>query len=109
MTTDVDALVRLFAERLRSQGVPVEAAATGSRTLHIEHGGERLVILLPERELSRLLADGDELARDLWPGTSALEAAARMLTVHLEESLEPSTRGSTERTWTYRAGFFEKV
>ena len=105
--SDVTALIHLLAEKLRSEGASVDADP-GAYQLTIERQGERLVVLLPEREMTQLLADGDELARDLWPGTSALEAAARILRVHLQESLESSPLESLEGRWRYQPGLFEK-
>ena len=56
-----------------------------------------------------MLADGDELARDLWgPGVTAKEAVARLMTVHLEESLETSPSEVLDGTWFYDGGFFVK-
>lgn len=56
-----------------------------------------------------MLADGDELARDLWgPGGTAKEAVAGLMMVHLEESLETSPSEDLEGTWFYGGGFFVK-
>jgi hypothetical protein len=75
--------------------------------LLVEYRGEHLTLVLPERALSRLLAEGDELARDLWgPSVSAQEAAARLMTVHLQESLDTSASEELSGTWTYRGGLF---
>ena len=66
-----------------------------------------LTLVLPDNALSNMLADGDELARDLWgPGVTAKEAVARLMTVHLEESLETSPSGDLEGTWIYGSGLF---
>jgi hypothetical protein len=107
VTTDVDDLVSLFAAKLRMEGTLVRPAAQGSRELLVEYRGEHLTLVLPERALSRLLAEGDELARDLWgPSVSAQEAAARLMTVHLQESLDTSASEELSGTWTYRGGLF---
>jgi hypothetical protein len=107
MTTAVDELVSLFAAKLRMDGTRVSPVAQGSRELLVEYHGDHLTLVLPEGVLSRLLAEGDELARDLWgPSVSAQEAAARLMTVHLQESLDSSGREDLSGTWTYRSGFF---
>lgn len=107
MTTAVDELVSLFAAKLRMDGTRVSPVAQGSRELHVEYHGDHLTLVLPEGVLTRLLAEGDELARDLWgPSVSAQEAAARLMTAHLQESLESSSSEALSGTWTYRNGFF---
>ena len=107
MTTAVDDLVSLFAAKLRMDGTRVSPVAQGSRNVLVEYHGDHLTLVLPEGDLSRLLAEGDELARDLWgPSVSAQEAAARLMTVHLQESLESSGLEDLSGTWTYRSGFF---
>ena len=67
MTTAVDDLVSLFAAKLRMDGTWVSPVAQGSRNVHVEYHGDHLTLVLPEGDLSTLLAEGDELARDLWP------------------------------------------
>ncbi len=107
--TPVDELVSLFAIKLRMEGWLVEPVAEGSRELLVEYGVDRMSLVLPESALATLLSDGDELARDLWgPSVSAVEAAARMMTVHLQESLDTSARDDLSGTWTYRGGFFTR-
>ncbi len=107
MTTAVDDLVSLFAAKLRMDGTRVSPVAQGSRNVHVEYHGDHLTLVLPEGDLSTLLAEGDELARDLWgPSVSAQEAAARLMTVHLQESLDSSGHEDLSGTWTYRSGFF---
>ena len=110
MTTAVDDLVSLFAAKLRMDGTRVSPVAQGSREVLVDYQGDRLTLVLPEGVLSALLAEGDELARDLWgPSVSAQEAAARLMTVHLQESLDTSGREDLSGTWTYRSsGFFSK-
>lgn len=91
MTTAVDDLVSLFATKLQMDGTRVSPVAQGSRELRVEYRGDNLTLVLPEGVLSALLAQGDELARYLWdPSVSAQEAAAQLMTVHLQESLESS-------------------
>jgi hypothetical protein len=107
--TEVDELVSLFASKLRMDGTLVQPVAQGSRELLVEYHGDHLTLVLPEGGLAQLLADGDELARDLWgPSVSALEASARLMTVHLDESLESSGLDDLSGTWTYRGGFFHR-
>ena len=107
MTTAVDDLVSLFAAKLRMDGTRVSPVAQGSRNVLVEYHGDHLTLVLPEGDLSMLLAEGDELARDLWgPSVSAQEAAARLMTVHLQESLETSGLEYLSGTWTYRSGSF---
>ena len=108
MTTAVDDLVSLFAAKLQMDGTRVSPVAQGSRELRVEYRGDHLTLVLPEGVLSALLAQGDELARNLWDtSVSAQEAAARLITVHLQESLESSGHEDLSGTWTYRSsGFF---
>jgi len=107
MASDLDELVSRFAAKLRMDGTLVQPAAGGSRSLHVQHSGQHLTLVLPDNALSSMLADGDELARDLWgPGVTAKEAVARLMTVHLEESLETSPSGDLEGTWIYGSGLF---
>ena len=110
MTTAVDDLVSLFAAKLRMDGTRVSPVTQGSREVLLEYQGDGLTLVLPEDVLSALLAEGDELARNLWgPSVSAQEAAARLMTVHLQESLDSSGREDLSGTWTYRSsGFFFK-
>jgi len=109
MTNDLDELVSLFAAKLRMDGTLVQPAADGSRNLRVQYRGQHLTLVLPENALSNMLADGDELARDLWgPGVTAREAVARLMTVHLDESLETSPSEELEGTWFYDGGFFVK-
>lgn len=109
MTNDLDELVSLFAAKLRMDGTLVQPAAKGSRNLHVQYRGQHLTLVLPDNALSNMLADGDELARDLWgPGVTAREAVARLMTVHLDESLETSPSEDLEGTWFYDGGFFVK-
>ena len=107
MTNDLDELVSLFAAKLRRDGTLVQPAAEGSRNLHVRYRGQHLTLVLPDNALSNMLADGDQLARDLWgPGVTAQEAVARLMTVHLQESLDSSGHEDLSGTWTYRSGFF---
>ena len=109
MTNALDELVRLFIARLRMDGTLVQPASEGSRNLYVQYRGQHLTLVLPDDALSSMLADGDELARDLWgPGVTAKEAVARLMTVHLEESLETSPSEDLEGTWFYDGGFFAK-
>jgi hypothetical protein len=78
-----------------------------SRNLLVENRGEHLTLVPPDGALSSMLAEGDELARDLWgPSVTADEAVARLMTVHLRESLVASASEDPEGTWTYSGGFF---
>jgi len=61
MTTAVDDLVSLFAAKLRMDGTWVSPVAQGSRNVHVEYHGDHLTLVLPEGDLSTLLAEGDEL------------------------------------------------
>jgi hypothetical protein len=107
MTSDLDELASLFAAKLRMDGTQVQPAAEGSRKLHVQYRGQHLTLVLPDNALSNMLADGDQLARDLWgPGVTAQEAVARLMTVHLQESLETSPSGDLEGTWIYGSGLF---
>lgn len=107
MTKDLDELVSLFIAKLRMDGTLAQPAAEGSRNLYVQYRGQHLTLVLPDDALSSMLADGDELARDLWgPGVTAKEAVARLMTVHLEESLETSPSEDLEGTWFYDGGFF---
>ena len=109
MTNALDELVRLFIAKLRMDGTLVQPPAEGSRNLYVQYRGQHLTLVLPDDALSSMLADGDELARDLWgPGVTAKEAVARLMTVHLEESLETSPSEDLEGTWFYDGGFFAK-
>jgi len=109
VTNALDELVRLFIAKLRMDGTLVQPAAEGSRNLYVQYRGQHLTLVLPDDALSSMLADGDELARDLWgPGVTAKEAVARLMTVHLEESLETSPSEALEGTWFYDGGFFAK-
>lgn len=107
VTTEVEALVSLFASKLRMEGMLVQPAAQGSRELLVDYRGQHLTLVLPERALSSMLAEGDRLARDLWgPSVTADEAVARLMTVHLQESLDTSASEDLEGLWTYGGGFF---
>jgi len=109
VTNALDELVRLFIAKLRMDGTLVQLAAEGSRNLYVQYRGQHLTLVLPDDALSSMLADGDELARDLWgPGVTAKEAVAKLMTVHLEESLETSPSEDLEGTWFYDGGFFAK-
>jgi hypothetical protein len=94
----------LFRDELASEG-PI-------RNFSVENG--TLEVLRPEGWI-RLQLDGDEIDA-LIPGASEAwgseisdeEGAARLLTVHLDESL--ATRQPHESGWwTYTAGFFEPL
>jgi hypothetical protein len=109
VTNDLDELVSLFIAKLRMDGTRVQPAAEGSKNLSVQYRGQHLTLVLPDNALSTMLADGDELAHDLWgPGVTATEAVARLMTVHLEESLETSSSEDLEGTWFYDGGFFAR-
>lgn len=110
MGTEIDDLVSRFVEKLRADGSPVQPVAGAPRRLFLEYRGELLTIVLPEGELASLLAEGPGLARDLWGAKiSASEAAARLMTVHLQESLETAPDGVVAGTWTYDGAFFTRT
>ena len=57
----------------------------------------------------KLRSEGDEIARDLrGPSVTAIEAVARLMTVHLQESLDTSAGQDIEGTWTDDGGFFTR-
>lgn len=110
MSREIDDLVALFADKLRMQGVLREAPLPGSGRLVVDHHGERVTVVLPEPVLRDLLAEGDDLAAALWePSTGAEEAAARMLTIHLDESLDSVLEGPISGTWAYEVGGFVRI
>ena len=105
MDTEGEAeLLRRFAEKPPPGWRFIQSDAESGRFVATD--GERLYyITVPAEEAARLVREGPELAEHLWPGVAGLEAAARILSIHLQESLDArDSRPGAE--WTYRAGFF---
>jgi hypothetical protein len=101
-------LLRLFAAKIDNEYDAVECDPRLARVA-LELEGRRFVLQFDAADLERDLAVSRDLGREVW-GTrlSAVEAVARIMTVHLEESLatrEPGPGG----WWVYRDGGFEPV
>jgi hypothetical protein len=111
---DAEALLLLFAQKVRGQGEVVEVLAGpdhGRVVLELpgDDLGEppsRLTFHLDETVLREALSASGDLGMEVWgeplpPG----EALARLMSVHLEETL--GTRGrSPSGWWTYDGGGF---
>ena len=115
MHPDAEALIRLFAEKTRGQGEVVEVLAGrdhGKVVLDIpsddaDEAPTRITLHVGETVLMSALRASDDLGMDVWgEPLSATEALARLMSVHLEESLD--TRGpSPTGWWTYDGGMFQ--
>jgi hypothetical protein len=56
-----------------------------------------------------LVDEGDELTGDLWaPSVATEESVARLMTTHLEESLQVPADDRLEGSWVYSGGSFER-
>ena len=101
---DVDDLLRLFADKLSSEGEVRELDLRQAAVVFVQDSTEHR-LYLPRPVLAALLeSSGDDAG--LWgPGVSATESAARFLSEHLDESLH--TRQAHESGWwSYDGGFF---
>jgi hypothetical protein len=96
------------AEARTQRHAEVLAVRPAEGYLEVKHGDRVDRLRLPETELLALLDDADR-ARTPWgEGVAPVEGAARLASVHLDESLatrEPHPSG----WWTYRGGFFHPV
>jgi hypothetical protein len=103
-------VLRLFAEKESSDGV---AEVTDLRPeegiVELRHGDTLARLHFDEAEMLAFLRTAGEDAEGAWGlPLSDEEAAARFLTIHLDESLatrEPHESG----WWTYRAGGFDPI
>ena len=102
MSTPAERVLQLFHDKLASE-VPVRGFSPWAGVLEVlrEHGWIRLHMATGELEA---LIPG---ASAVWgPGVSGEEGAARLMLVHLDESLDTRTSHETG-WWTYTGGFFE--
>jgi hypothetical protein len=105
----------LFAEKLRDQGEVIEVLSKpdhGAVVLDLPSDDlreppTRVSLHLDESVLLKALSATGDLGREVWgEALPASEALARLMSVHLEESL--ATRGpSPNGWWTYDGGMFE--
>ena len=105
----------LFAEKVRGEGAVVEVLAKpdhGAVVLDLPSADlreppRRIALHLDEAVLLKALSASDDLGREVWGEVlPAVEALARLMSVHLAESL--ATRGpSPNGWWTYDGGMFE--
>jgi hypothetical protein len=59
------------------------------------------------RQLERSLRTGQETALIVWgPGVTVEESLARLMTIHLDESLATTTDENIDGRWRYTGSFF---
>lgn len=94
-------IVDLFVSELDSQGTPASRGADRDEVVVVVDGRAHRLWIDPA------MLDPSEDPELIWgPGVSGLESAARLLTVHWDESLatrEPHPTG----WWTHRGGGFD--
>jgi hypothetical protein len=97
-------VVALLVAKLADQGTPVSRGA-GRDEVVVEVRGRTHRLWIPPGALTGVAADPE----GVWgPGVGAVESAARLLLVHLDESLETREPHPTG-WWTYRGGGFDPV
>lgn len=99
----IDALLRLFARLIERDSTVVEVSPERGLVV-VEQGGTVHRLHADRAVLARALAADDPALGG--PGVDRVEAAARLMSVHLEESLatrEPHPSGC----WTYDGGGFD--
>ena len=104
---DVDDLLRLFVDKLRSDGEVLDLDLRPAAVVFVQDGTEHR-LHLPRPVLAALLEDsGDDAG--LWgPGVSARESAARFLCLHLDESLD-TRQAHDSGWWSYARGGFDPL
>ena len=110
MDPRVVAVLRLLAEKESSDG---HAEVTGLQPedgiVELRHGETLARLHFDEADMVAFITEAGQEAEAAWGHPlSDEEAAARFLTIHLDESLatrEPSESG----WWTYRAGAFHPI
>ena len=110
MDPRVVAVLRLLAEKESSDG---HADVTGLRAeagiVELRHGDTLARLHFDEAVLLAFIGEAGEVAEEVWGSPmSGEEAAARFLSIHLDESLatrEPHESG----WWTYRPGSFHPI
>jgi hypothetical protein len=112
---DAEALLLLFAEKVRDHGEVVEVLSRpdhGAVVLDLpsddlQEPPTRVSLHLDESVLLEALATSGDDGMEVWgEALPVSEALARLMSVHLDESL--ATRGpSPNGWWTYDGGMFE--
>ena len=110
MDPRVVSVLKLLAEKESSDG---HAEVTGLRPedgiVELRHGDTLARLHFDEAVMLAFIADAGEVAEEVWGYPLAdEEAAARFLTIHLDESLatrEPHESG----WWSYRLGGFDPI
>lgn len=104
---EVDGLLRLFAEKVGQDADTAELDLAKSALTLVKHETEHRLHL--PRDV--IAAGLEEMRAGIHPweaGVSAPEALARLMTIHLDESLATSPRHETG-WWSYRSGCFDPV
>jgi hypothetical protein len=97
-------VLHLFKDKLASEG-PVRHFSPEAGTLEARRPEGWIRLQVDEGEIDALIPGASEP----WgPGISDEEGAARLLTIHLDESLATRTAHETG-WWTYFGGFFEPM
>ena len=100
------ALVARSAELVSAQHTVVEVAPERGLVV-LDSGGHRHQLHFDEHDLLALL-DHEGGAGAVFPDVPALESAARLVSVHLDESLATRAPHPTGR-WSYRSGGFDPI
>ena len=109
MSEATDDVLRRFAAKLTMSGHEVGPLQPGQVEVHVIRHGQALDLVFSESELDRLLDDGAEDAVALWgPSVSVEESVARLMTIHLDESLDTATDADVGGRWLYDGGFFRR-
>ncbi len=102
---DVDDLVRLFAQRIATQGEVRELGLAQAAVLVVRDGAEHR-LWLPRPVLAQSLRQAADGNSPFGPDLAPAEACVRLMAVHLDESW--ATRDAHEsRWWSYDGGSFE--
>ena len=110
MDPRVVAVLRLLAEKESSDGhAEVTELRPEEGVLGIRHGDTVTRLHFDEAGMIAFLSDAGEWSADVWgERLSDEEAAARFLTIHLDESI--ATRQPHETGWwTWRPGGFDPI
>ena len=100
------ALVARSAELVSAEHTVVEVVPERGLVV-VDSGGQRHRLHLEEQRLLALV-ESQEGRGAAFPEVSALEGAARLVSVHLDESLATRQPHPTGR-WSYRGGGFDPV
>lgn len=108
MRREAEELFCLFAEKISDLYVVTDCSPDRAR-MTVEKDGVTSVLHVDERDLVRSLEGADDLGEQVWgEALPAVESVARLMTVHLDESLATRDPHPTRR-WSYRRSGFDPL